>query len=376
MSGVYAFAALQLSTVATRRDVLSGTPMPNAPEDLRAQLEFLWPGQRILPEERLKAEAQKGLLDEVQRCVQPLYVRTTKQELDLPPLEPIRVPVDLGPVQSELYELLRSEAKRLAAKLAPNDARLLRKLGAHVMCLLEAASNPMLLAAADNLELSEDDSPAASQVWELLREIARSEKPSKVVKVLELTEKALSSGSKILIWTSFVQNVLLLEKLLARFNPVSLYGAIATGSEEDEDTREGRIRIFHHDAECRVMIANPAACGEGISLHTVCHHAIYLDRTFNAAHYLQSIDRIHRLGLGRDVQTRVEIIEARGTIDARVAKRLKSKIDSMSLILNDPGLAALAYDPEDVIEDLPAGIQPEDVEDIVDHIVTGEKDTR
>ena len=41
--------------------------------------------------------------------------------------------------------------------------------------------------------------------------------------------------------------------------------------------------------------------------------------------------------------------------------------------MNDPGLAALAYDPADVVEEFPAGIQPEDIEEIVDHIVEGEK---
>ncbi len=35
-SGVYSFSALKLSGVAARRDVLTGTPMPNSPEDLRA----------------------------------------------------------------------------------------------------------------------------------------------------------------------------------------------------------------------------------------------------------------------------------------------------------------------------------------------------
>lgn len=55
-NGVYGSAALRLSTLAERRDVLSGTPMPNRAEDLRAQVEFLWPGQRILPEARLDSE--------------------------------------------------------------------------------------------------------------------------------------------------------------------------------------------------------------------------------------------------------------------------------------------------------------------------------
>lgn len=374
-SGVYAFSALQLGGVATRRDVLTGTPMPNSPEDLRAQLEFLWPGQQVLPEQRLTAEESSELLDQVQRSVRPLYMRTTKQELPLPALEVVRVPVVLGPLQRELYELLRSEAKRLAVRFSPLDARLLRRLGAHVLKLLQAASNPLLLAAAEEVDVEGDDG-SRSAVWELLREIARTERPAKMTKAIELAESVLAQNqeAKVLIWTSFVQNVLALEKLLERYGPVTLYGAIATGSDEEADTREGRIRRFHTDSGCRVLIANPAACGEGISLHTACHYAIYLDRTFNAAHFLQSIDRIHRLGLTEDILTRVEILEARWTIDARVATRLKAKIDSMSVILNDPGLTALAYDPLDVVEEFPAGIQPEDVEEIMEHIVQGDKD--
>jgi len=373
-SGVYAFSALQLSGIAVRRDVLTGTPMPNSPEDLRAQLEFLWPGQRVLPEQRLKTEESSEVLGHVQKSVRPLYVRTTKRELRLPTLEIVPIAVELGKLQRELYELLRSEAKRLAAGFSPLDVRLLRKLGAHVLKLLQAASNPMLLAAAEEIDVEEQDG-SWSAVWELLREIARTEKPAKVAKAVELAERslALNPAAKVLIWTSFVQNVLTLERMLESHGPVTLYGAIATGSDEEADTREGRIRRFHTDPECRVLIANPAACGEGISLHKACHYAIYVDRTFNAAHFLQSVDRIHRLGLAEDVITRVEILEARSTIDSRVATRLKAKIDSMSLILNDPGLAALAYDPLDVVEDFPAGIQAEDVEEILDHIVEGDR---
>jgi SNF2 family DNA or RNA helicase len=355
--------------------VLTGTPLPNSPEDLRAQLEFLWPGQRILPESKLHADEADEVLAEIKRNVVPLYVRTTKHELRLPKLEVVPVAVTLGPLQRELYELLRSEAKRLAAGFSTQDIRLLRRLGAHVMKLLQGACNPMLLAANEEIDVDAEEG-SWSKVWDLLREIARSEVPAKIAKTTQLVESdlALAAGNKVLIWTSFVQNVLALEKLLAKWHPVVIYGAVATGSDEDADTREGRIRKFHADSTCRVMIANPAACGEGISLHKACHHAIYLDRTFNAAHYLQSVDRIHRLGLAEDVTTRVDVLEASDTIDSRVASRLKAKIDSMSTILNDPGLAALAYDPLDVVEEFPAGIEPEDVEQILDHIVRGDAD--
>jgi SNF2 family DNA or RNA helicase len=368
-AGITATAALDLAGVAIRRDILSGTPLPHSPEDLRPQFDFLWPGQRILPDLRLAAEAPAETLAEVERAVRPLYVRTTKQELELPELQLRPVVVELGPLQKELYGLLRSEAARSASSMRQHDRRFFRLLGRHVVRLLQAAVNPMLLTQGELVARTElEPLPEGSQAWELLRELARFEQPAKIGAAIERAEQIVAEGDKVLIWTQFVMNVLSLEKLLAHHGAVVLYGAIPTGEERDPDTREGRIRRFHDDPDCKVMIANPAAAGEGISLHIACHRAIYLDRSFNAAHYLQSVDRIHRLGLPADVRPEVEILEARGTIDSRVAIRLLKKIEAMATILNDHGLAALAYDPADVEEDFAAGIEPEDIEEILDHV--------
>ena len=35
--------------------------------------------------------------------------------------------------------------------------------------------------------------------------------------------------------------------------------------------------------------------GESISIHTACHNAIYFEKDYNAATYVQSKDRIHRV---------------------------------------------------------------------------------
>jgi SNF2 family DNA or RNA helicase len=43
------------------------------------------------------------------------------------------------------------------------------------------------------------------------------------------------------------------------------------------------------------LIANPGAAGAGITLHA-SYDAIYFSYTNQAAHYLQSLDRIHRRG--------------------------------------------------------------------------------
>ena len=43
------------------------------------------------------------------------------------------------------------------------------------------------------------------------------------------------------------------------------------------------------------LIALPQACSESISLHKACQNAIYYDLNYNAAEFLQSLDRIHRV---------------------------------------------------------------------------------
>lgn len=378
ITGFTAGAALRLGAASHRRDILSGTPLPQSTEDLRPQFEFLWPGQQVLPDARRGVPTAVELND-IQSRVQPLYVRTTKSELGL--LRPVieRVPIELGPVQRELYELLRSEAKRKAAGMSSADRAFLRRLGRHVVRLIEAASNPVLLTRGLLIEEEEDGEGLSSgvslQAFDLIREFARREKSAKLVAARNLVTNVLTADplAKVVMWTTFIENIHSLASMMGAYGPVVLYGAVGTGEEDDPDTREGRIRQFHRDDTCRVMVANPAACGEGISLHRVCHHAVYVDRTFNAAHYLQSIDRIHRLGLSPDQTTHVYILEAAGTIDANIASRLKQKIDVMSAILDDPGLAALAYDPDDVVEEFPGGLEAADVEEVVDHL-TGSHD--
>ncbi len=111
-------------------------------------------------------------------------------------------------------------------------------------------------------------------------------------------------------------------------------------------------------------MANPAACAEAISLHTVCHHAIYVDRNYNAAQFLQSQDRIHRLGLSPDVETTLEILVAPDTVDDSVARRLSVKIARMAEVLNDDLISV-----EPIIPDLDeTGLDFDDIADLVRHL--------
>jgi hypothetical protein len=94
-----------------------------------------------------------------------------------------------------------------------------------------------------------------------------------------------------------------------------------------------------------------------VSLHHECHDAIYLERTSNAGQYLQSIDRIHRLGLAPDQETRITFLLTGDTIDEVVDGRVRLKADRLAEMLDDPNLATVAL-PND--EDIGAPIDDGD----------------
>ncbi len=59
---------------------------------------------------------------------------------------------------------------------------------------------------------------------------------------------------------------------------------------------------------------------------------------------MQSMDRIHRLGMNIKTQVYYHLIMGKGTIDEDIDKRLEEKIDDMYLALDDDWPVGLDYD--------------------------------
>lgn len=337
-------AVMELSHLPVGKLVMSGTPMPQSVADLIPQFQFLYP--------EVPAEE-----DTVVDLIRPVHVRTNKKQLDLPEVTRNLVSLPMAPVQQELYELMRLEvAREASAVLDAQGRQTFRALGRSVSRLLQFVSNPSLLAS--HIGFAHHDLLSAV--------LAEGEGP-KLEYVLKRARQLSRQGHKVLIWSSFVRNVEYMASRLADLGAVYIHGGVDAGDEDDSDTREGKIKAFHDDDNVRVMVANPAAASEGISLHRVCHHALYLDRTFNAAHYLQSEDRIHRFGLPKDQETIIEIVECIGTVDETVRGRLGFKIGEMAKALEDSSLAPdpIPIDPIDVepeeLEEYVTGLQLDDV---------------
>jgi len=343
--GAWAQAALGLAPLARRRDILSGTPAPHSLADLETQIEFLWPFQQLLPDRRGMASREA----EVARRIRPLYVRTTKSDLELPKPEISVIRVPMPPIQAELYRFVATQvASGELEQLSPDRRQALKR---HVVRLLQVASNPALvLSDASEFGLPPLDFEEASDLEDLLTRYQMFEVPKKLVYAADRVKERAQRGKKTIIWSSFVQNLEMIRALLKPFGPVVIHGGVPTardGEDLVEGSREALIDRFKTNAECAVLIANPAACSESISLHKVCGLAIYVDRTFNAAAFMQSMDRIHRLGLPANAKVAYELLVSPGTIDEVVDASLTSKLQRLGRLLDDSELAALSLEVDD-----------------------------
>lgn len=351
---------ISVADLPARKDILTGTPMPQGPSDLVSQLQFLWPGHGY-DTQILCGTPPRAVLGN-------LYVRTTKGELGLD--DPLRhyYKVPMGRAQLALYSIARSAALQQLTKTIRSTDRDIEfgKARRSVMRLLQLSANPPLALQGMMSANASVDSGLIDSI------MAEGHSP-KMLEVVDLARSLARKGEKSVIWTIFTQSIYDLTALLPDLNPVALFGAVPNGSPDDPQTREGRLLRFHLDPDCKVLIANPAAAGEGISLHTVCHNAIYLDRSYVSTHYLQSIDRIHRLGLEPGIETHIHIFESKapagvGSIDFSVRRRLAAKIGELQRLLDDKDLAKIAFDELSADDPTDYDVDLQDLVDLVEEL--------
>ncbi len=336
--GLWSSAVIKISPYAKRRLILTGTPMPNDLTDLWSQFTFLWPFKNLLGEPLAYKAIAKSLdgLGRVREMINPFYTRVTKKQLNLPEPSYQVITVPLGRVQAAIYSAIADKTLKDMAD-SPSDKNRLRDWRrSKVIRLMQAASNPCLLA-----EYSEEFRVPPLQaeglsVVRLIEKYSDFEIPSKLVKVEKMARELADNNEKVIVWTTFVKNIRTLGNMLQDKYPILIYGDIPKDEHEDELlNREKLIRDFKTDPNLRILIANPNSLAESVSLHKICKKAIYVDRTFNAGQYIQSLDRIHRIGLEAGDKVIYYLLMARDTIDEAIDTRLSVKFDRMLQILND-----------------------------------------
>jgi SNF2 family DNA or RNA helicase len=194
-----------------------------------------------------------------------------------------------------MYDRMREELELWVQSL--DGEEVLRRgdaILARMVRLAQLASNPGLLDAA-------------------YRDI-----PAKVMVLDDLLERYMARGprQKVIVWTSFVGNIESLRCRYARWSPVVIHGEVSN------DDRDRAVNAFRSDPNTRLLIANPAAAREGLTL-TEANVAVYLDRTFNLVDYLQSQDRIHRIS--QEQACEIVLLIAGSTVDEFIDFSLEQK---------------------------------------------------
>jgi SNF2 family DNA or RNA helicase len=354
--GVYGSACLALGPRAKHRLILTGTPAPNGVKDLENLFSFVWPGHG---RQKVLQAVGGGDLAAASKVLRPLFSRTTKHELGLPPVDLRLRLVSMPSLHQEIYDALLGQFSARAADSVGD----FQALGRIVMYMLMAATSPALLAVGatrhDPLEYRVPPltAPAGTRLFDLMRDLPSYEMSPKYQETLAIVADNAAQGRKTLVWSTFIRSLNTLNGMLREFGPAVVHGGTA-----DRDTE---IQRFREDPDCLALLSNPATLGEGISLHHECHDAIYVDRSFAAGQFLQSLDRIHRLGLAPDTATHVTVLASRDTIDEVVEERLRIKLEFLGTILDDPAVQELA----DLTEEPPigGGLDLQDLQALMGH---------
>nr|DAS75786.1 MAG TPA: Chromatin remodeling complex ATPase [Caudoviricetes sp.] len=340
--GITAAGVLDIATFCSARVVLTGTPAPNGYEDLYNLYKFIWPTKKVIPfevyqlKDMSKAEADPRV-DTLLQAVEPFFIRVKKSDLGIPAAtENAPIVVPMGETQRRIYDVIE---KRYMGEIVSNKDNSFRQdlVKARLIRLMQAATNPNLLTVPlKNFASFEDFDPEVveennSLINDILQYSA-NEIPAKFVKARELIEGIVNNNGKVVVWAIYVKNILDFEAYLQScgISCRTLYGAtpVSVGDEDDDttETREKIIAEFHReDSSFSVIIANPFAVSESISLHKVCHNSIYMERSFNAAHFIQSKDRIHRYGLKEGTETNYYYLLSEDSVDDVIHNRLIAK---------------------------------------------------
>ena len=309
-----------LAPLFTRRVIMSGTPVSNRPHDIWSQIKFLDDGASLgddfgefkrsvnLSNDLAGVERQQTALEiQLQRIfhsISGFAVRETKAsaEITLPDKVVYSVVTEWESRQLDLYRQVRESLRAIVfqdGQLIADESDVVLK---RLLRLVQVTSNPNLIDSSYQVE------------------------PGKLETLLELVSSIVKNGEKCIIWTSFVENVEWLARILRRYNPQLVHGKLSTREQTDA------IRTFLDESSAKVFIATPGSAKEGLTL-TVANHVIFYDRLFSLDDYLQAQDRIHRIS--QDRVCHVHNLIMRDSIDEWIEALLHSKQVAAQLAQGD-----------------------------------------
>ena len=311
---------IALSEGAKYRRIMTGSPVTKNPLDLYSQCKFLssWlldfssyyafrnryaemktihmHGRSIQVVDKFKN------LGELSDQLKSFSYRVLKEDcLDLPDKIYIKRQITLSPDQRKLYEQMRKEALAI--------------LNGKQVTTVNALTQLMRLHQITCGHFTADDGTTQRIV---------NNRVSELMNILEETE------GKAIIWAHYQWDIKdIIKEVVKEYGPgsvVDYYGLTP------QDERQPNIKKFQSDPKCRFLVGTPSTGGYGITL-TAANTVIYYSNGYDLEKRLQSEDRAHRIGQKKAV-TYVDI-NAENTVDEKIVKSLRKKINIASEVLGE-----------------------------------------
>jgi hypothetical protein len=346
IDGAWANAVLNVAPHVARRCILTGTPFPKSYVDAFNLFDFLWPQRSPLPEHTkhqiqllMEQKRYTDVANELDSAIGSLFYRVRKDDLGLAAQHCHIVPVAMNKYEKFLYDSVLDRIKDLSrSDYFRNVDLVLRLRRGRMMRLRQCVSYIRLLRTAVS-EYAEDILPDDPSLTDVIKHYDKLEKPGKIEALVGLVEDLRNQGQKVVIWSNFIEALRLIRATMRKCGHRAhlIYGATPTekGSIGQELTREKMIGEFvDRDSGIDILVANPAACAESISLHKTCSNAIYYDLSYNSAQYIQSMDRIHRVGGSEHTPAHYYFLQYNDSIDRDILSNVRSKADNMAALID------------------------------------------
>ncbi|MDR1323554.1 MAG: DEAD/DEAH box helicase, partial [Candidatus Margulisbacteria bacterium] len=284
------------------RLALTGTPIENSLSELWSIFDFLMPG--FLSSLSFFRAMYNDEPERVRKKIHPFILRRAKTEVltDLPPKNEIDSFCELLPEQEALYlKVLQAQKRELLSALRATDINKMQlNILAGLLKLRQVCCHPALV---------KDE-----------RLIVES---AKFNQFKELTAEILANGSKVIVFSQFVEMLSIMRKYL---DDEKIKYAYLDGATKD---RQRLIDDFNADAKTPVFLCSLKAGGVGINL-TSANYVIIYDPWWNPAVEQQAMDRAHRIGQTKEVF--VYKLITKGTVEEKILalqKKKKSLIDAV-----------------------------------------------
>lgn len=343
----WANAVLNVTEYAKIRCILTGTPFPHTYLDAFNLFDVLWPksspitkDDRVRIQSLIKKKELKAAADVLDKSIGPLFYRVRKSDLALAPQDfQTPITIEMNRYERMAYDAIIDRVQLVSKEEYFRDLELVLQLRrGRMIRLRQAVSYAKLLRTAVS-DYNEELLQGELSLAELIKRYDEIETPAKLEALVTLVDSLRSRGEKVVVWSNFVETLkLILQRMRQKGHVAELiYGDTPTESSsiDEELTREQIIAAFVQPVDgIEILVANPAACAESISLHKECSHAIYYDLSYNCAQYLQSLDRIHRVGGSESKIAHYHFLQYADTIDADILANVQGKARHMSAVID------------------------------------------